>query len=494
MSVVDSGLGAPQGALDLLARAALAPRDKALEAWRTWRRGYDIDRTPWSEVRMLGAVAARLDWLEPDASIRPRILGIRKFLWVQSQICLKHAVGGLAALNCAGIPALLMKGTARIACDPAAARERLIRDVDVLVPLKSQDRAFEALETDGWSLVENGWQARWRQTGHVAAHHAWSLSKGKSEIDLHHFSNHLNRLSGDDDGLWRRSRLVGWQGTNVHVAAPADALLIALAHGVRWSRDRAADWAIDASALLDESHVDWDVFLQEARGRMLHAVLLAGLRYLRDALSKQVPDVVMTALESETTPRQDDELRYYAKSALPNTVPDVRAAWNMAGHRALLRAGIPFPRMSARKSRSPLNFLERSLSVLPGGEFCWYTVPCNKPACDWLVVRVELTFSFQQAGSQVIGQFRAPGLDLGIATDTIRQAGANAATAKFEIEIPGALLALRQIDKLAFQYVVAEEPTNANVNRPLSIEWFGFQVRGSQRNLQNNRARRKRGG
>ena len=69
----------PVGPLDPLVKAALAPPDKARDAWNEWRRGYAIDETPWNEVRLLGAVFRRIDWLEPNADILPRVRGIQKF-------------------------------------------------------------------------------------------------------------------------------------------------------------------------------------------------------------------------------------------------------------------------------------------------------------------------------------------------------------------------------------------------------------------------------
>ena len=98
-SARESRLGLPRGPLDLLAKAALAPPEIAREAWSEWRRGIRLDETPWNEVRMLGSIAPRLKWLEKDASIAPRILGIRKFLYAQTQMCLMGAMDGLRALS-----------------------------------------------------------------------------------------------------------------------------------------------------------------------------------------------------------------------------------------------------------------------------------------------------------------------------------------------------------------------------------------------------------
>ena len=311
----------PTGPLDLLVKAALAPEAAARAAWLAWRRSYALDETPWNEVRLLGAVADRIAWLEPTADISPRIKGIQKFLYAQSQICLTGCTGGVAALSAAGIPVMALKGAARVMADGRIARERLVRDLDVLVPLSQAAQAYDCLVAAGWSLKESGpWQNFWRQLDPVANHHAWSLAKGKGEIDLHHFSNSLNRLAGDDEGLWRRSTAFTWRGMDIRVPSPADGLLISIVHGLRWSRECNADWVIDACACLDSEKIDWAELLGEANDRKLDAILLTGLRYISDSLARTIPAEVLKELSARATPAQWDELSVYAAVPLPMTM------------------------------------------------------------------------------------------------------------------------------------------------------------------------------
>jgi Uncharacterised nucleotidyltransferase len=320
----------PIGPLDLLVKAALGPPDKAEAAWHEWRRGYALDETPWNEVRLLGAVARRIDWLEPDADILPRVRGIQKFLYSQSQMCLMGAVKSLRALSAAGIPMLFMKGAARVVSNDRDARERLVRDIDLLVPISRMDEAHDLLAAEGWEL-RGAWQIRWRNIDRVASHHAWAMSKGKSEIDLHHFSNHLNRLVGDDDGLWARAGQVKWRGISAHVPSATDNLIIAIVHGLRWSRDCNADWIIDGFAALSTGAVDWQLVIKEAERRRVAAVIHAGLSYMHAALAAPVPAEVFAALQHATGQRQNDELEgYYTSTDLPVDMMQNRLALSMA--------------------------------------------------------------------------------------------------------------------------------------------------------------------
>ncbi len=306
----------PIGPLDLLVKAALAPPPVAEAAWAEWRKGYALDETPWNEVRLLGAVAQRIGWLEPDADILPRIRGIQKFLYAQSQLCLVGAMGGLRILSEAGIPMLFIKGAGRVAVDDGIARERLVRDIDVLVPIARRDEACERLIAGGWHL-RGYWQVLWRGFNSLAGHHGWSLSRGKGEIDLHHFSNNLNRLVGDDDGLWARNARVTWRGIEVHVPSATDNLLLAIMHGLRWSRDLNADWIIDGFRAMSTGAVDWALLLAEARRRRIATILHAGLSYLRQALGAPVPAETLDALKAMGTRRQWNEFHVYTRVSLP---------------------------------------------------------------------------------------------------------------------------------------------------------------------------------
>jgi hypothetical protein len=280
---------------------------------------------------MLGSIAPRLKWLEKDATIAPRISGIRKFLYAQTQTCLMGAMDGLRALSAAQIPFMLLKGAARIARNPAASQERLIRDLDILVRPETQEKAIAVLRESGWAFAETGeWQARWYHVDGFASHHAWAFAKGTAEIDVHHFSNYLNRLMGDDDALWQRAETLHWRGLRALVPSTTDNLLLSLIHGVRWSADENADWTIDASGFIDSGVVDWSVFVKEAKTRMVEAVCAAGLRYLNNALKKRIPPEVLIDLDATTTPQHLAEFRWYASSPMPRNAAEAASALEMA--------------------------------------------------------------------------------------------------------------------------------------------------------------------
>jgi len=454
-----AGPGLPTGALDLLAKAALAPPDVARPAWSEWRRGYGLDETPWNEVRMLGAIAPRLKWLEADASIAPRILGIRKFLYVQTQTCLLGAMEGLRALASAPIPIMLLKGVARIVRDPAAAQERLVRDVDVLVPIDRKTQALAILREAGWTFSADGqWQNLWHDMDDTASHHAWAVAKGNAQIDLHHFSNHLNRLIGDDDGLWRRATTMDWRGMQVFVPSATDNLIACVVHGLRWSRDRNADWAIDACASIDSGAIDWDVLVADVRNRMLDAILVTGLRYMKDVLDKPVPAEVLQGLEETARPEQWSELEYYAAAPIPRNDVDHATALEMAMARCFgnSRANTSGPSparkffLSLRAQQLPI---ERKLSVR---QF--------HGAIGTLGLELELDLDVElPAGARIIAALGIMGLLLDRGIGTVAASATGRPHCKIDLSVHSRLLERRGISNLAIVAGVARPTSGRNM-------------------------------
>jgi hypothetical protein len=468
MNTSPDPIAVPRGGLDLLVRAALAPEAEARAAWRRWRAEHDLDTTSWSEVRMLAAVASRIATLEEDADVRPRVEGIRKFLWVHTQMCLEPAGPALAALSEAGIPVLLTKGAARVVAQPASAHERLIRDVDVLVPLASAERALSLLCGTGWTLREPPWAVQARAASAVAGHHAWTVIKGRGEIDLHHFSNHLNRLTGDDDGLWRRATTRQWRGATVHLPAPADALVLAVTHGVRWSRDGAADWTVDAASLIDAGTVDWDVVLAEADSRVLHAALHAGLGYLRDALGRAVPADVLRHLASRSNDVQRAELSCYAARPDPETPAEKQAALAMAASRAHKRAGISAGVSSAGVTALPLATVHGALA--PGDGMITCPIPQAR-LHDWLLVRWELDAAGLSAATMPAAEICAPGLVVGGGAGVPCRSAAGRPVVHYECQLPAALTTLRHLERLSLRLWSGTVAFTAPSIVPVTVTW-----------------------
>jgi hypothetical protein len=433
--------------LDLLLHSALAPQDQAISAWHQWRQKYDINLTPWNEVRILGAVANRIDWLEPGSNIRPRLMGIRKFLWVQTQFCLKKTRPGLKVLSDDGIPILLLKGGARIAENPSSAQERLIRDLDILIPLGFQDRAFKQLESVGWKLVPLPWQVASFQKAPISGHHAWSLQREGGEIDLHHYSNNLNRLIGDDDEFWRRAKVINWDGIPVYILCSSYALLTILIHGLRWSQDRSADWAIDACALIDQNDIEWNIFILEAQKRVVQAIIFSGLYYLKEVLGKSIPLFVLSELESQLDKEMISELTdFYSLVASPISPHQVECFQRLAFRR------VQTGRFINKISSLFLAGLFKINVNLSQGDSVGISLTPNEMQYEWLILEIHIPIPHLANVGELTGRFSSVGFEMKYSgADSIKRE-TQGITATFRIEIAVALLELRGINEVNFSY------------------------------------------
>jgi hypothetical protein len=160
------------------------------------------------------------------------------------------------------------------------------------------------------------------------------LAHDGGDLDLHHFSNALNRLVGDDDGLWSRAGIVKWRGFDIHVPGPSDALVLGIVHGLRWSPECNADWIIDVASYMDTGQIDWDLVLKEGARREVQAILFTGLTYLRDAIGRDVPQAVTDTLMAQATELQWAELASYAAVPMPRTPEQNKPMLAMAVQRA----------------------------------------------------------------------------------------------------------------------------------------------------------------
>jgi hypothetical protein len=407
--------------------AALGDTDAARGAWTAWLDEQDIDRASWSEVRLLGVVAGRLPELATGNPAEARLPGIRKFLWVQTQGCLQACAPLIKDIVGQGVPVLLLKGAARVAQSPKSAAERLIRDVDILVPPATANRSLRLAIARGW--VFDGWQINVRQTDPHAAHHAWSVRGPGGELDIHHFSNHLNRLEGDDDGMWSRAQPATIMGTQCVVAAPSDALLTSLAHGVRYSTDGARDWMVDAYELVKTAAVDWGLFSEEAQRRKLESIAIEGIEQIEHAAGRHiVPATVREILSLAQNAARQAEMRAYSDAIWPREPAQQEALAAMAIERALDNRGL---------QPTPVPPSGRTHQLRYGRHTNHAQIALETPTAERAVLRILLRSPQLRPGSSLSGLLHLPGLPLGrYGTQTVEVTSAGVVGMSFQLPAP----------------------------------------------------------
>lgn len=284
--------------VDLL-RAAVLDGEPARAAYRRWVAAADLARLDDESDELLPRLFRNLERLGVRDANEPRLRGIWRHAWVHNNKLVHAVAPALAALRDAGVPTLLLKGSAALA--DGALRDTGVRpmaDVDVLVPRERVFAAAAALGGVGWHPANPrplGTEFPVRQSAPFAAGAEWQL-------DLH-----WEALfdPGADDGLWARARpaVLGTQPTAV--PAPSDQLLVTCLHAGGW-HGKPIRWLADAATLLAR-HPDpgWDDLVAEAAARGAGHRLAGQLELLRELLGTPVPPAVLDRLRAAPLPLRE---------------------------------------------------------------------------------------------------------------------------------------------------------------------------------------------
>jgi hypothetical protein len=392
----------------MLLRAIVAEPAAARTAWRAWTVSRDLDTAAWAEVRLLANLAARLPEIDPGCALIPRVQGIRRFVWTQTQMRLAGARPLLAALAEAGIGMIPLKGAARMLAAPAQAGARLLRDIDILVRPADWAAALRLADALGWRPCYG-----WPYAGALQSdtpervfpmHHAVGLGLGEAQVDLHHHAMYMCRNAGDDDGLWRRATPARLHGISVCAPAPTDDLLQALVHGALFSEDPVADWALDAAGLIAGGGVDWALLEQETQARRIEAFAAAGLMLLEERLGVPVPSGLTARLRRRVRgPFVDDFIGFATgTNEKPGMIDAVRRA-------AAIRAGGEY--VSGSRSRR-IVAAGQALHFPNDGTPVSVPVPRDLPDRGRLRLLVDLSVGIVPPRQKLVIEVAAPGIIL----------------------------------------------------------------------------------
>ncbi len=284
---------------EALLQAAVSGPVRAAQGWAEWTAGHEIDEVSWDELRLLGAIARRSEELRVGPAERPRLEGIRRFIWAGTQMKIAAALPVLRSLAEKKIPFALLKGVALIAGGFLTPGERFVRDVDILVP---RGRLAEAVET----LLDAGWQAE-RYTsldeifslGFPRCHALGFRSPDNpdDEIDLHLSAVELNRFVASDAALWSRAAETKLFGLTALVPAAEHLLCICLMHSYLSDRPDALDWAIDATVLAKRGDFAWPLFFEESHRRGADVLVRERVRKLVELGAVSLPESAQRQLD-----------------------------------------------------------------------------------------------------------------------------------------------------------------------------------------------------
>jgi Uncharacterised nucleotidyltransferase len=241
-------------------------------------------------------------WAAVPAQPRRHLESAMK-LAARQHVELGHEVQAIArALEPVGEPAVLLKGAAYVQAGLAAARGRMVSDVDILVPRQRLTEVESALMMAGW--VQTNRDAYDQQYYRQWMHELPPLRHVKrgSVLDVHHaILPPTARLKPDSALLLVDTVAVGGD-ERIRVLAPTDMVLHSAAHlfhegelamGLRG--------LVDLDALLREFGADldfWPALQARAQRLDLEGPLYLALRYTRLLLQTPAPEGLEVELQA----------------------------------------------------------------------------------------------------------------------------------------------------------------------------------------------------
>lgn len=325
---------------ELLLASVVASPEEASAAWQRLRPRFHLDRDDHEWYRMIPPLWRNLSLAGIDDPEMPRMKGVFRRTWADTQLLLGDLERALDALHGAELDTMVIKGAGLIASGLLEAGARLMDDIDVAVRPETMHAAEDALARAGW--------IRKPLTLPPDVFAVPLANESGRQLDLHRRiapELTVRRSPGASDaGFWERAVPVAVGGVRTTTLCPADHLLLVCAHGLRGRGSARLHWVPDAAALIRSGHVDWDTVLMEARRH--HAVL-----FMRDRLSAlarvgvAAPGRVRAGL-GRPVPSPRDHLIHWARTSPPPSVGFLRLVrlWaQRTAHLSLREAGSAWP-------------------------------------------------------------------------------------------------------------------------------------------------------
>jgi hypothetical protein len=277
-----------------LLKAALLDGEAALQGFRDWRAGVDLEADlGYPILRLLPLVYHNLLRLGVDDPLMGRLKGVYRRFWCENQKLFFDAHPAVRRLSESGIDLLMLKGAPLVLSYYHNHALRPMSDIDIAIPAEQALLALEVMRDSGWSFYAE------TTADSLKYFHAALCFKDGVQADIHY---HLLRecvSPATDRWFWSDVEPVDFQGIPVLQLAPTALLLHTVLHGVRWNLEPPIRWIPDALAILRQrgGEVDWARLLAFSDARRLTHRLGLGLLYLAEHFAADLPASVLDHLQ-----------------------------------------------------------------------------------------------------------------------------------------------------------------------------------------------------
>ena len=309
----------PDRSTDLLIKSAVLPEDRARACWRKWIAQHDIDDCNWPQFKLLARLSGRLSKIDPECSELPRLNGMAKSLWTQSQMRLVRGTEAIDVLLANDIPVFLIKTAALEALNLTNSTRRVTSDIDLMVRRDHLRKALEVLGEHGWDNPHNEIPPLDMCKYHAGVNLTRGSGENKtdSDVDVHHQPVHMPFLpDAVIDALWSSGETVNFRGRPALAPEPHALMVITAMQGIRRfipSHLTNGMWALDLMDFMETYTIDWSRIVELARQYRGVWATLCCLSYLNEELDVAVPQSVLDEL-TELAVFDQSALMFYAQS------------------------------------------------------------------------------------------------------------------------------------------------------------------------------------
>jgi hypothetical protein len=241
-----------------------------------------------------------------------RFRGIRRYFWVRNLKGMAFAQRVFAALDQIGVPFIVLKGAALIACHLADRSLRPMDDIDILV---REDRLADAMAVfTAMNLnPEEGITSRYIMLSDSYRSNipGCNFFGADQNIDLHWKALELDQRPEADDRFWQAHRETSLDGTPIRVLDPAHQLIHICAHAATPGSAAASEsWPADAILVIRGStDLCVDRLVSEAGQRGLSAIIAEALGFLTQEFNVSIPNAAISRMRAKAPWMERAEMR-----------------------------------------------------------------------------------------------------------------------------------------------------------------------------------------
>jgi hypothetical protein len=278
----------------------------AMSHFEAWSDSICFETIEGGSYRLIPALYRRISSLKPDFTHKNRMKGIYRYFLYKNRMLMHNSMQVLNALEEAKISYMLLKGAALIAAYYESPALRPMNDIDILVKREDAEKAFDLLNTLGWTNKKG---RDFNQTFHST--HSIALKKTNNvDIDLHWNVIYQVAWKGSEKAYWEETEEAAYGNHTVMVLKPEMQILHNMAHGLRYNPMSAIRWIPDVMQIIEtkKDAINWDHLLNLAKERHLVYTLRYGINLLADEFNAEIPAIFMENLRAIPVSKSEKKL------------------------------------------------------------------------------------------------------------------------------------------------------------------------------------------